>query len=105
MGGGGGEKRLGYHIVEVDTSVGCYSRRKYLPEPKNPNSLKPLLLLASAVCREAKTLKEEKLSLLLLGRNSKISSLNKLSHFPLKRRVSKLGLMYQCFVGLLAITT
>lgn len=52
MGGGGGERRLRYHIVEVDTSVGCYLRRKYLPEPKNPNSLK----LASAVCREPKTL-------------------------------------------------
>ena len=78
MGGGGGEKRLGYHIVEVDTSVGCYSRRKHLPEPKNPNSLKPLSPLASAVCREPKTLREEKLSLLLLGRKAKRSTLNKL---------------------------
>ena len=60
MGGGGGERRLRYHIVEVDTSVGCYLRRKYLPEPKNPNSLKPLSPLASAVCRKPKTLKRRK---------------------------------------------
>ena len=78
LGGGGGEKRLRYNIVEVDTSMGCYSRRKHLPEPKNPNSLKPLSPLASAVCREPKTLREEKLSLLLLGRKAKRSTLNKL---------------------------
>ena len=58
MGGGGKGRR--YHIAEVNISMGCYLRRKYLPEPKNPNSLKALSPLASAVCRKPKTLKRRK---------------------------------------------